>query len=107
MDTQTIEELNIPEDHPEHELLARLEQLRQGGDPKYHERLKAENKMFARARLDILLDPGSFVEDGLLARVSDDLPADAVITGIGKIDGRPVAIIANDMTVKAGEPTRR
>jgi methylmalonyl-CoA decarboxylase subunit alpha len=107
MDTRTIEEVQIPEGHPEHELLARLEQLRQGGAPKYHERLKAENKMFARARLDILLDPGSFVEDGLLARVSDDLPADAVITGIGKIDGRPVAIIANDMTVKAGTWGRR
>jgi acetyl-CoA carboxylase carboxyltransferase component len=57
--------------------------------------------------LDILLDPGSFVEDGLLARVEEDLPADAVITGIGKIDGRPVAVIANDFTVKAGTWGRR
>src|SRR5581483_3526243 len=43
------------------------------------------------------------VEDGLLANVvSPDLPADGVITGLGKIDGRTVAIMANDSTVKAG-----
>ena len=58
--------------------------------------------MFVRDRIDYLLDEGSFVEDGLLTRSLDNLPADAVVTGFGKIDGRPVAIIANDMTVKAG-----
>ena len=55
-----------------------------------------------RDRLTYLLDPGSFIEDGLLVRSLDDLPADAVVTGFGKIGGRPVAVIANDMTVKAG-----
>ena len=58
-----------------------------------------------RERLDLLLDPGSFVEDGLLVNAgapTDDLPADGVVTGTGTIDGRPVAVMANDPTVKAG-----
>src|SRR5690606_27109393 len=56
-----------------------------------------------RDRLDLLLDPGSFVEDGLLANtLAEDLPADGVVTGTGRIDGRPVCVVANDPTVKAG-----
>jgi acetyl-CoA carboxylase carboxyltransferase component len=66
-------------------------------------KLEAQNKLFVRERLDLLLDPGSFVEDGLLANVlADDLPADGVVTGIGTVDGRPVCVMANDPTVKAG-----
>src|SRR5207302_4876615 len=57
----------------------------------------------ARERLAILLDEGSFVEDGLFANVmADDLPADGVVTGLGMIEGRQVAVMANDPTVKAG-----
>ena len=53
--------------------------------------------------LDLLLDAASFVEDGLLANaLADDLPADGVVTGTGTIDGRPVCVMANDPTVKAG-----
>jgi acetyl-CoA carboxylase carboxyltransferase component len=53
--------------------------------------------------LELLLDPGSFVEDALLANVmAKDLPADAVVTGIGRIGGRTVCVMANDSTVKAG-----
>jgi acetyl-CoA carboxylase carboxyltransferase component len=92
----------LPDDHPQHSLLERVERVKKGGAKKYHDRLEEQGKLFARDRLDILLDSGSFVEDGLLARVEDDLPADAVITGIGKIDGRRMAVIANDFTVKAG-----
>ena len=88
--------------HPQELLLEKVEQFKQGGAEKYHQKLKEQNKMFARDRIEYLLDPGSFVEDGLLTRSLDNLPADAVITGFGKIAGRPVAIIANDMTVKAG-----
>ena len=56
-----------------------------------------------RDRLDLLLDEGSFVEDALLANASaDDLPADGVVTGVGTVDGRPVCVMANDPTVKAG-----
>ncbi|TDP98140.1 acyl-CoA carboxylase subunit beta [Labedaea rhizosphaerae] len=60
-------------------------------------------KLPVRDRLAVLLDPGSWVEDGLLANAGKDgLPADGVLTGVGRIDGRPVAVIAHDYTVKAG-----
>jgi acetyl-CoA carboxylase carboxyltransferase component len=76
---------------------------RRGGPERHHEKLKTQNKMFVRDRVDLLLDPGSFVEDGLLANaVNPELGADGVVTGRGTIDGRPVAVIANDPTVKAG-----
>jgi acetyl-CoA carboxylase carboxyltransferase component len=60
-------------------------------------------KLPVRERLRLLLDDGSFVEDGLLANaLSDGYPADGVITGVGRIEGRHVAVIAHDPTVKAG-----
>jgi acetyl-CoA carboxylase carboxyltransferase component len=66
-------------------------------------KLKAQNKLFVRDRLALLLDDGSFVEDGLLANtLATDLPADGVVTGRGRVDGRPVCVMANDPTVKAG-----
>ena len=74
-----------------------------GGAPKYHEKNRDQKKLFARERIARLVDPGSFVEDGRFARADDpELPADGVITGIGKIAERTVAIMANDSTVKAG-----
>jgi methylmalonyl-CoA decarboxylase subunit alpha len=85
------------------DLLERMETARRGGAHKYHERHAERGKLFVRKRLELLLDAGSFVEDGLLARTLDEgLPADAVVTGLGTIGGRPVALMANDMTVKAG-----
>ncbi len=64
---------------------------------------KWPTKMPVRQRLELLLDPDSWVEDGLLADASGDgLPADGVLTGVGTIEGRPVAVIAHDFTVKAG-----
>src|SRR5438552_6123731 len=73
------------------------------GGTRYLPKLREQNKLTARERLDLLLDKGSFVEDGLFANVlADDLPADGVITGLGAIDGRQVAVMANDPTVKAG-----
>ncbi|HEV3225238.1 MAG TPA: acyl-CoA carboxylase subunit beta, partial [Acidimicrobiales bacterium] len=69
------------------------------------EKLAAQRKLFVRDRIALLLDEGSFVEDALLANVTaptDDLPADGVVTGAGRIDGRPVCVVANDPTVKAG-----
>ena len=67
------------------------------------EKLARQNKLFVRERLALLLDPGSFVEDGLLANtMADDLPADGVVTGLGRVDGRAVCVVANDPTVKAG-----
>src|SRR5437773_3209739 len=73
------------------------------GGTRYLPKLREQNKLTARERLDILLDPGSFVEDGLFGNVlAEELPADGVITGLGMIDGRQVAVMANDPTVKAG-----
>ena len=60
-------------------------------------------KLQVADRLAVLLDPGSWREDGLLANASaDGLPADGVRTGVGRVDGRPVAVIAHDFAVKAG-----
>jgi methylmalonyl-CoA decarboxylase subunit alpha len=56
-------------------------------------------KLDARARVEHLLDPGSFREIGTLA---GDLPADAIVAGAGAIDGRPVMVGAEDFTVAAG-----
>ena len=73
------------------------------GGTRYLPKLREQNKLTARERLDLLLDRGSFVEDGLFANVlADELPADGVITGFGTIDGRQACVMANDPTVKAG-----
>src|SRR6266516_5255060 len=81
-----------------------VERARSGGVPKYHQRLAEQGKLFVRERLGLLLDTvEGFAEDGLLASaLAGDLPADAVVTGVGTVEGRPVAVMANDPTVKAG-----
>ena len=85
------------------ELRALTRAMAAGGAAKYHEKNTAEGKLFARERLARLLDRDSFVEDGLLANsLEPDLPADGVVIGVGKIDGRVVCVMANDSTVKAG-----
>jgi methylmalonyl-CoA decarboxylase subunit alpha len=74
-----------------------------GGAERYHAANAAKGKLFARERIALLVDEGSFVEDGLLANaLADGLPADAVVTGAATVDGRPVRLMANDSTVKAG-----
>ncbi len=56
-----------------------------------------------RERIGLLLDEGSFAEEGLLANwLQDGLGADGVVTGVGTVAGRTVALMANDPTVKAG-----
>ena len=79
---------------------ARIEQ----GHAKYREKLREEGKLFVRDRLKLLLDPGSeFQEDWLFARSEEpDTPADGVVTGVGRVGGRTVCVMANDYTVKAG-----
>src|SRR5919106_4557280 len=88
----------------EADLAEQVERARRGGAPRYHERLAEQSKLFVRDRLSLLLDSADeFVEDGLLVNaLAGDLPADGVVTGVGLIDGRPVAVMANDPTVKAG-----
>jgi acetyl-CoA carboxylase carboxyltransferase component len=74
-----------------------------GGAERYHAANAAKGKLFARERIGLLVDDGSFVEDGLYANsLAEGLPADGVITGNARIDGRPVCLMANDSTVKAG-----
>ena len=73
------------------------------GGTRYLPKLREQKKLTARERLDLLLDAGTFVEDGLFANVlAEELPADGVVTGLGMIEGRQVAVMANDPTVKAG-----
>jgi acetyl-CoA carboxylase carboxyltransferase component len=92
------------QDEPGHPHLAELrETIEHGGSPKYHDANAAKGKLFARERIRLLVDAGSFVEDGVYANaLATDLPADGVITGTATIQGRPVALMANDSTVKAG-----
>ncbi|GIG02446.1 acyl-CoA carboxylase subunit beta [Catellatospora citrea] len=87
-----------------HEGLDELrERIGAGGAPKYHHANEAKGKLFARERIARLVDKGSFVEDGMFANaLAHGLPADGVITGQATIDGRPVCLMANDSTVKAG-----
>jgi acetyl-CoA carboxylase carboxyltransferase component len=93
-----------PGERPEAGLAALAKQARAGGAERYHARAREQGKLFARERLARLLDGADrFVEDGLLANaLAGDLPADGVVTGIGTVDGRTVAVMANDSTVKAG-----
>ena len=78
-------------------------QARAGNLEKEKAKLESQHKLFVRDRLALLLDEDSFVEDGLLANaLAPGLPADGVVTGVGRIDGRPVCVMANDSTVKAG-----
>lgn len=79
------------------------EQIKKGGLQKYHEKNMEKGKLFVRDRLRLLLDDDMEIEDAFFANCeSDSLPADGVVTGIGKIDGRTVCVMANDSTVKAG-----
>src|SRR5947208_650588 len=82
------------------------ERLRNGGGAEKIERQHQQGKLTARERVQELVDPGSrFFEIGLL--VAHDLydgaaPAAGVVTGLGYVADREVAIVANDATVKAG-----
>jgi 3-methylcrotonyl-CoA carboxylase beta subunit len=82
------------------------ERLRQGGGPDRVERQHKQGKLTARERIALLLDAGEFfLEIGLLVahdRYDGQAPAAGVVTGVGTVQGRPVVIIANDATVKAG-----
>jgi methylmalonyl-CoA decarboxylase subunit alpha len=79
------------------------EQILKGGAEKYHQGNAEKGKLFARVRIEKLIDKDSWVEEGLFANCLDaTLPSDGVVTGFAKVGGRPVGIVANDSTVKAG-----
>src|SRR5829696_1461655 len=88
------------------ELRDRTGTARQGGGPKYLDRHRAQGKLPVRERIDKLLDEGSpLLELSPLAAFDlydNDAPAAGVITGIGRVSGREVLIVANDATVKGG-----
>jgi methylmalonyl-CoA decarboxylase subunit alpha len=88
----------------ENQLKEKIEQIEAGGAQKYHEKNSAQNKLFVRDRLKQLFDKGEYsVEDAKFANnQAGDLPADGVVTAIGKIGGKTVCVMANDSTVKAG-----
>jgi propionyl-CoA carboxylase beta subunit len=80
-----------------------LEAALSGGPARHHEKSEQQGKLPVRERVERLLDPDSFAEEALLANWElDGFGADGVVTGLGTIAGRPVAIMANDPTVKAG-----
>jgi acetyl-CoA carboxylase carboxyltransferase component len=85
------------------DLQGAVERALAGGPERHHEKALEQGKLPVRARVALLLDDGSFSEEALLANWDEDgLGADGVVTGIGTIDGRSVALMANDPTVKAG-----
>jgi 3-methylcrotonyl-CoA carboxylase beta subunit len=88
------------------ELRALEERLRHGGGTDRVQRQHDQGKLTARERLALLLDPGTrFVEIGLLIafdQYSGEAPAAGVVTGVGRVAGREVVVVANDATVKAG-----
>jgi len=97
-----------PKPTPDEAIATLQARVKKGGAERYHQKNTEAGKLFARVRLERLLDPGSFVEDALEANALDaELPADGVITGLGRIDGRTVAVMANDSTVKAGSWGKR
>ena len=69
------------------------------GGPGRVERHRAQGKLDARSRISTLLDQGSFTEIGQLVGPQ---PADGFVAGIGRVDGRPVAVGAEDFTVAGG-----
>jgi acetyl-CoA carboxylase carboxyltransferase component len=80
-----------------------LEAALSGGPQRHHEKTAEQGKLPVRERVERLIDPGSFSEEGLLANWErDGLGADGVVTGVAAIAGRRVALMANDPTVKAG-----
>src|SRR5438876_10110136 len=100
--------------HPIHERLEQLaklkEEARQPGSEAAVRRQHEKGKLTARERIDLLLDPGSFVELDMLARhrahgfgIEQNRPlTDGVVTGWGTVDGRKVCIFSQDFTVFGG-----
>src|ERR671920_472755 len=80
-----------------------LDRARAGGPDRHHEKSAQQGKLPVRERIARLLDPDSFAEEALLANWEQDgFGADGVVTGMGSLAGRQVAVMANDPTVKAG-----
>ncbi len=88
------------------ELRRQLAVAREGGGAKYVERHRQQGKLTVRERIDRLVDAGtSFLELSALAGLGvyeDDTPGAGIVTGIARVSGRDVMVVANDATVKGG-----
>ncbi len=88
------------------QLKTRIAQVRDGGGPRYVARHREQGKLPVRERIEKLLDPGTpFLELSALAAwdlYDNEAPSAGVVTGIGRVSGRDVMVIANDATVKGG-----
>jgi acetyl-CoA carboxylase carboxyltransferase component len=92
------------------DLAARRQKIKAGGGADRIEKQHAAEKLTARERLELLIDEGTFVELGIHGRPhfsqramdGKEAPADGVVTGYGKVDGRLCAVAAYDFTVMAG-----
>ncbi len=74
-----------------------------GGPERHRQKAAEQGKLAVRERVGRLLDPDSFAEEGLLASWElEGQGAEGVVTGLGTVGGRTVAVMANDPTVKAG-----
>ena len=116
-DMETLETSISPDDpqfkaNQEHhlalaaDLRERLKHAQQGGGPRSRKRQEEQGKLFVRDRIERLLDPGSpFLELSALAALGmyhNEAHGAGIITGIGRVSGREVLIVANDATVKGG-----
>ena len=107
--TESIDDGKEPTER-ERELLEQIETIHSGGKEKYKERLSEQGKLFVRDRLDLWFgdeageDSRLGFEDGTFAEydADDTLPADGLLTGAARFDGRDLHFMANDYTVKAG-----
>jgi methylmalonyl-CoA decarboxylase subunit alpha len=85
------------------EIREALEAALEGGPERHRQKVERQEKLPVRDRVARLLDAGTLAEDGLLANWEQEgLGADGVVTGIGTLAGRPIALMANDPAVKAG-----
>jgi len=86
--------------------IQRLRELKQravfGGGKEKIEREHKKGKLSARERVDLLLDPGSFNELHMLLGHADSNPGEGVISGHGTVEGRPVCVFSQDVTVRGG-----
>jgi acetyl-CoA carboxylase carboxyltransferase component len=93
------------------ELRRRREKSLQQGGPAKVDAHHAKGHLTARERVDLLFDPGTFVEIGMFAHsdnpaVGEDAAADAVVTGVGNVNGRKAVVVAIDATVLGGSNGR-
>jgi 3-methylcrotonyl-CoA carboxylase beta subunit len=88
------------------DLRSQVTRISEGGGPEAQKKHTARGKLLPRERVRALLDPGApFLELSQLAAFGmygDDAPSAGIVTGIGRVEGREVLVVANDATVKGG-----